>query len=367
MTITINQVYHTWFQRIRQLWPEERVTRLRNLAWLMTGIYHSRSVHLSRIAGKIPGRAQLVSITRRMGRFLDNPAVRVREWYAPVARCLLEAMAATVGEIRLIADGTKVGGNHQLLILAVAYRRRAIPIAWTWVQGAKGHSSAHKQVALLAYVQRLIPQGTPVGLVGDSEFGAVEVIRQMEAWHWTYVVRQKASHHVQLTAQTGWQAFGDLIHRAGQSLWLGQGLLTQKHAHLTNLLAHWQVGEAEPWLLATNWPSRREALRAYRRRMWIEEMFGDLKGHGFDLESTHLRHFARLSRLTLAVVLLYDWLVAAGAHAIRNGERHLVDRTDRRDLSIFQIGLRLIERHLVNAMTVLIPLCPVYGCKLSGG
>jgi hypothetical protein len=43
--------------------------------------------------------------------------------------------------------------------------------------------------------------------------------------------------------------------------------------------------------------------------MWIEEMFADFKGHGFDLESTQLRHFERLSRLTLAVAMLYVWLV----------------------------------------------------------
>ena len=42
--------------------------------------------HLSKIAGKIPGRAKLVSATRRLSRFLDNPAIRVREWYEPIAR-----------------------------------------------------------------------------------------------------------------------------------------------------------------------------------------------------------------------------------------------------------------------------------------
>ena len=45
-------------------------------------------------------------------------------------------------------------------------------------------------------------------------------------------------------------------------------------------------------------------MRLYRCRMWIEEMFGDMKKHGFDLEMTHLRHFLRLSRLTMAVCLL---------------------------------------------------------------
>jgi hypothetical protein len=88
----------------------------------------------------------------------------------------------------------------------------------------------------------------------------------------------------------------------------------------------------------------------------IEEMFGDFKKHGFDLESTMLRHFSRLSRLTLAVVLLYVWLISVGGRAIRAGMRPLVDRGDRRDLSLFQIGLRLSERRLINDLGFRIPL-----------
>lgn len=362
-----NRLYHTWFEQIRQVHPGARVTRVRNLVWLMVGIYQSKSVHLSAIASEIPGQAKELSMVRRLGRFLTNPAVRVRAWYAPVARDLLQAMAQTVGEIRLIADGTKVGFNHQLLIVAIAYRRRALPIAWTWVRCVRGHSSAHKQLALLSYVRSLIPANVPVSLVGDSEFGAVAVIRQLELWDWTYVLRQKAHHKVQLADRNGWQRLGDLIHKPGQSLWLGPARLTELHAYPVNLLLHWQVGEDDPWLLATNRGSRRDTLRAYRRRMWIEEMFGDLKGHGFDLESTHLRHFARLSRLTLAVALLYVWLVSSGARAIKNGQRHWVDRKDRRDLSIFRIGWRWIHRRLVNQLSISIRLCPVYGYKLSGG
>jgi hypothetical protein len=365
--MSINHLYHTWFHRIEQLRPGERVTRLRNLAWLLVGICRSKSVHLSKVALKIPGDTNTLSITRRLSRFLDNPAIRVREWYEPVARNVLQAIADTVGEVRLIADGTKVGFGHQLLMVAVAFRRRAIPIAWTWVRKSRGHSSAAKQVALLAYVRRLIPTSTPVLLVGDSEFGAVAVISQVEAWKWGYVLRQKANHQVKLGDESSWQHFGNLVERPGQSYWLERGLLTSKHAHPTNLLAHWKKGEKEPWLLATNLSSRREALGAYRRRMWIEEMFGDMKGNGFDLESTHLRHFLRLSRLTLAVALLYVWLVSMGSKAIKDGQRHLVDRAERRDLSIFQVGLRSVERRLTNVLPVSIRLVPVYGCKLSGG
>ena len=361
--MSINQLYHTWQRRILQLRPGERITRVRNLAWLIAGIYRSKSVHLSKIALQIPGDAKTLSIVQRLSRFLQNPAVRVREWYEPIARDMVQSMANTVGEIRLIADGTKVGFGHQLLMVAIAFRRRSIPLAWTWVRKSRGHSSAAKQGALLAYVRRLIPAHTPVLLVGDNEFGSVEVIRQAEAWEWWYVLRQKANHRVKV-GQSDWQHFGDLVEKPGQSNWLGRGLLTFKHAHPTHLLAHWKRGEKEPWLLATNLPSRQKTLSAYRRRMWIEEMFGDMKGNGFDLESTHLCHFRRLSRLTLAIALLYVWLISMGAKTIKNGQRHLIDRAGRRDLSIFQIGLRSVERRLTNALPVSIRLRPVYGCKL---
>ena len=82
--------------------------------------------------------------------------------------------------------------------------------------------------------------------------------------------------------------------------------------------------------------------------MWLDEAFGDFKKHGFDLESTRIRHIIRLSRLTLAVALLYFWLVTFGSQAINNGKRHLVDRKDRSDLSIFRIGFDMFERCLLN-------------------
>ena len=44
----------------------------------------------------------------------------------------------------------------------------------------------------------------PVFLVGDSEFGAVPVIRQLEKWHWNYVLRQKANHQVKLASNNTW-------------------------------------------------------------------------------------------------------------------------------------------------------------------
>lgn len=351
------QLYHTWIARILELQPEERMTRVRNFVWLMIGIYASRSVYLSKVAGKIPGQAKLLSITRRLSRFLDNPAVRVRHWYAPLARSWLQAQYASLKEIRLIVDGTKIGSAHQLLMVSMAYRRRAIPIAWTWVKHVKGHSPASKQIALLSYVEGLLPSKTAVFLVGDTEFGSIEVQKQLKRWRWYYVVRQKGSTKICMPASPKWVSFSTGVERMGQSRWLGAGYLTASEIFPVNLCAHWKVGEKEPWLLATNLPDKRMALAFYKRRMWIEEMFGDLKGHGFDLEASMLHSFLRLSRLTLAVVFLYLWAVTTGTQVIHRGLRHSVDRNERRDLSIFQIGLRFIERRMTNALSVPVATC----------
>ncbi len=352
-----NHLYHTWIRQILELHPEERITRVKNFVWLMIGIYKSRSVYLSNIAGEIPGQAKLTSITKRLSRFLDNPAVRVRQWYEPIARQWLQAQYNNLKEIRLIVDGTKVGFAHQLLIVSLAYRRRAIPIAWTWVKHVKGHSTAHKQVALLSYVRSLLAPETAVFLVGDTEFGAVKVLKQLENWRWYYILRQKGNNLVWTKAAQAWLPFSNTIEKMGQSLWLGSGYLTQLHNHPVNLLTHWKVGETDPWCLATNLPNKRLALNFYNRRMWIEEMFGDMKGHGFDLEASMLHSFLRLSRLTLAVAFLYLWAITTGGCIIKSGHRHLVDRRDRRDLSIFQVGLRFIKRQLTNDLTSPVRLC----------
>ncbi len=356
----INRVYHTWLSALLQLHPYQRITVLRNFAWLIAGIYMSRSIHLSRIADEITWRVKLPSATRRLSRLLANRRLRVREWYEPIARALLAAQIATLGEVRLIVDGTKVSFNHQLLMVAIAFRRRTLPIAWTWIPSKRGHSSAAKQKALLAYVRKLIPAGTPVLVVGDAEFGEVPVLKLLDAWKWSYVFRQRASFLVRLPQTHVWQPLGHLITTPGQQQWLPAAFLTQKHQYPVNLLLYWKPGEKKPWLLATNLTSASTARRSYQRRMWIDEMFGDFKGHGVNLEASHVRHFMRLSRLTLAVAMLYVWLVSSGSSVIKRGLRHLVDRKDRRDLSIFRIGWSFIKLRLKHQRPFPFRLLPYF-------
>lgn len=244
------------------------MTRKRNFIWLLVGLYQSRSVHLSKIAEKIPGLSCLPSRVRRIQRFLENRAVRVRDWYEPVAKRVLQRLGS--GAVRLILDSSKVGFGHQLLLVAVAYRKRAIPLAWTWVKSSCGHSSSWKQMALLRYVHELIPAGMRVIALGDAEFGDVNVQKLLEKWRWKYVLRQRGRYLFQRKVHRSLQRLDSLIFQPGQQVWLEDWRLTAKHLYRVNLLAYWQPGEEEPWLLSTNLPDPRATLKAYRVRMWIE-------------------------------------------------------------------------------------------------
>jgi hypothetical protein len=314
---------------------------------MMGGIFLSGSVQLNQIARKVPLRAKKLSTVKRFSRFLDNPEVDVGGWYEPFARRLLEAVGSG-GQIHLIIDATKVAFGFRLVMLSVAYRRRSLPLAWTWLSGVKGHSTSQLQVTLLKSVQAWFPPDCRVSLVGDCEFGRGSLLTYLRKVGWDYALRQVGSQRLWWQGNGQWQRIDSLLDEPG-CRWLGWTVLTRTHKHFTHFVAFWRKGQSEAWWLATNQRSIRAAVKLYRRRMWIEEMFADFKRHGFDLEGSHLRAASRLHRLTLVVCLLYLWLITMARRVESSCLFALVDRHDRRDLSLFRLACDFVDRCLALA------------------
>jgi hypothetical protein len=338
------RVYYSIMSQVTEWLPGERVTRLRNLALFLTGLYLAGSVHLPHIGRKLPTGGKLPSLVNRMRRFLDNPRVSVRDFYEPVARQLIQTFRGQ--PIRLIIDCTKLGFNYQVMTVAIAYRKRALPLAWSVHRGSKGAVAVEKQVALLRYIGRLTPRKCEVWVIGDSGFQHVPLLRWMRGRGWHFVIRQTGHLKVKWTGGD-WVKLTNLPLKEGQTRYLGWVRLTEKHNYgWVSLVLHWEVGEDEPWYLVTDQPADWRTIRLYKLRMWIEEMYGDMKGHGFDLEATHLQDLQRLSRLMLAICLVYTWLITLGSWVVKRGLRHLIDRKDRRDKSYFRLGWDWLERCL---------------------
>lgn len=117
--MTAIKLHHTWFEKLRHMRSSEHRARLRTVTWMLVDVHRSRSVHLSKIAQKLSGAAQQKSKTRRLSRVLESSAMRVHEWYEPVAKGLLEGVAAHGQPIRLIAPK----GTHPPLPICPPGRR----------------------------------------------------------------------------------------------------------------------------------------------------------------------------------------------------------------------------------------------------
>ena len=336
------QLYNKVLNQLCQWLPKERITQKRNLALLVIGIYLNGSVHLDHIVRSWPIPGKVPSLVNRLHRFLSNHRVSIWSFYEPLAAQLVAGFSGQ--PIRLVMDVTQVGFNHRALVVAVAYRGRTLPVAWRVYAGYCGGSSVRDHIVLLERVYNLVPYDCQVVVLGDSEFRSADLLRWLYHRRWHYVIRQRQDTYVrQFGGQ--WQRIDAISIMPGQTRAVGWVSLAKSNPFgPTWLLMHWAEGEDRPWYLVSDWSDTRQILRTYGYRMWIEEMYGDMKGHGFDLEATHLQHTSRIERLLLGVCIAYVWLVSLGSWVVKNGYRHLIDRKNRRDKSYFRLGWDWIER-----------------------
>lgn len=113
------------------------------------------------------------------------------------------------------------------------------------------------------------------------------------------------------------------------------------------VIAWWEAQQKEPLYLVTNLELVEEACFWYAKRFRIETFFSDQKSRGFNLHKSHLSDPARLYRLMIAACLAYIWIIYLGVFAVDNDYVKQIHRSDRCDLSLFQLGLHMLE-HLLN-------------------
>ena len=124
--------------RICQVLPDEHRYRVTNLSLMVTGVVCSRSVQQSQVASEMPLTCRDRSLVQRQRRFLMNAAVEVDRFYGPFIRPFVQARHQHM--LPLILDSSPAGRHCQMLMAAVGYQHRALPLVWSVRKGQKGHS-----------------------------------------------------------------------------------------------------------------------------------------------------------------------------------------------------------------------------------
>ena len=129
-------------------------------------------------------------------------------------------------------------------------------------------------------------------------------------------------------------------------------LLTKIQGVTANLPSRGAKGYQEPLYLVSNMATAEEACRLYEKRFRIETFFADQKSRGFHIHKSHMSDVQRLSRLLIAACLAYIWMVYLGSVCEKEQWTPIIHRRKRCDLSLFQLGLRLLEYFLNEEMPI---------------
>ncbi len=172
---------------------------------------------------------------------------------------------------------------------------------------------------------------------------------------WAGTLRFQSSYLLQTAPQAPWQSTKTLYQaaglQAGQVHHWEQVVFTQSHAFTDlTVTVHGEAGETEPICLVSTLPAAEQPHLVYERRYWIETLFGDQKSRGFQLTRTRLTDPEHIDRLVLALAIATCWTLGLGTHLILIGQTARVDRADRRDLSLFQLGWRWLFRLWIASM-----------------
>jgi len=265
-------------------------------------------------------------------------------------------------------------GHGQLMLkAAVPVGGRAMTL-YEEVHPLRHYNSPRAHRRFLEHLHAIVPPSCCPIVITDAGFRG-PWFRQVECFGWEWIGRVR--NEVKYCPEGGqtWQYTRSLYYKAtSKAQYLGWFWLSAKrpygcYLHLYKALRrgpgrprkpahptpHHQRARRharEPWLLATSlsprhWSARR-VVRAYEKRMQIEETFRDLKSHrwGYGLQFARSQSRVRLENLLLITTLgtLTTWLVGLAAKT-KGWMRHFQANTESHKavLSVFTLGRRVLK------------------------
>ena len=348
-----HHVYRRISKSLRQIYPKRMTGRqarhMNTLAGMISGIVRSGKSQLKAMAKKAPDQSKTESRIKRFSRYLQNDDIDAQTYFTPFLEALLAGLA-TCGPLVLAMDGSEVGRNCLALMVSVIYQKRALPLAWVVVRGSKGHFPEETHCQLIQTAKPLLPEGSDVIFLGDGEFDGNQLQAEIARNGWQYVCRTAKNR---LIDDAGDEFALDEIHlQPGDCLSLPDVMVTQDKYGPVLVVAWWRKDAKEPIYLVSNMELAEEACYWYGKRFRIETFFSDQKSRGFHLHKSHVSEPKRMARLLIAACLAYIWVIYLGALAKRDEWVAIIHRTDRCDLSLFQLGLDLLNHFLNESLPI---------------
>jgi len=238
-----------------------------------------------------------------------------------VETCFLPLLAWGVSwwqgtQLALALDATTLGTRLTVLVLSVVYRGCAIPVGWVVLSATAKQAWRREWLRMLRQVHRAVPRSWTVIVLADRGLYARWLFRRITRVGWHPFLRINTGGTLRSTGQVRGVPLKTLVPEPGTT-WQGTGSAFKgRHRQLhCTLLAWWEPGDKDPWLILTDLPPEARTVCGYGVRAWIEQGFKITKRAGWQWQRTHMTPPERAARRWRAVAVATLWLLSVGGEA----------------------------------------------------
>lgn len=236
--------------------------------------------------------------------------------FAPLLRWVLSWWPPDEPRLVLAMDATTLGQRFTVLAVSVVYRGCAIPVAWQVVVATRKGAWRPHWVALFDQLHGSVPADWTVVVLADRGLYARWLFTHLVRRGWHPLLRINAGGKVRKQGHARFRPLSTVVSSVGTA-WQGRvTCFVTRAAQLDcTLLARWDDGYADPWLLLTDLAPEGATAAWYGMRSWVEGGFKDLKRGGWHWHQTKMRDPQRAMRLWLALAVATLWVVSVGGEA----------------------------------------------------
>lgn len=250
----------------------------------------------------------------------------VTSCFAPLLRWILTWWPPTERRLALAMDASTLGQRFSVLCISVIYRGCAIPIAWVVVPATtKGAWRPHWE-RLFTLLTDALPADWTVIVTADRRLYARWLFRQIQTPGWHPFLRITSGGNYRPSGAARFRPLAQAVIQGGAG-WSGAvTCFSSADSQLAcTLLAHWDTGHTDPWLIVTDLAPAAAAIAWYGLRPMIECGVKDTKRGGWHWEQTKMTDPARATRLWLVIAIATLWVVSVGGAAEATTAVSMVD------------------------------------------
>ena len=237
--------------------------------------------------------------------------------FAPLLGWVLSWWESRERRLALALDATTLDTRVTTLTLSVLYRGCAIPVAWVVVRAQEPGAWRPHWEWLLRQVCGSLPEDWLVVTLADRGLYAPWLFRAIVAcgWHPLLRINSGAGSGLYRPARGGgWRPLAGLLPQVGAQ-WAGAVVCFVEHPLACTLVARWEAGYAEGWVVLSDLAPEVAEVAWYGLRGWIEDGFKDFKRGGWQWQRMRMHDPARISRIWLVLAVATLWVVSVGSVA----------------------------------------------------